>query len=443
MMKRLICLMMCLVLMGAWAMAEEKLDKLPDALLFTQRQTKREYVDGKSYATRMYPQTYNGAVDAELAQLIDAMHARALPNLPRALGKKQEPNYLTTGANITRTGDRWLSFLTIARVDHDRRQTYVDFDARVYDMVAGQRITLSDLFAEDCEAWDVMGEAVREQLSAYFEGTAPDAAALDALCTRQALLDTPFTLTPACLRLHYRADALYPGREQLMHVQLFYNELRPMMTELGRRQTDNSMYKMVALTFDDGVSHYDTNAVYDRMREYGAAVTFFVVGMSIRENGDMLSANHDAGHQIGSHNYEHVNQGLTQDKLLRWKARFDAELNDAIGIRPRVMRAPGGTDIPYIKAGVGLPMMHWSVNPNDATGRTTQQVITMVSSSTHDGDIVLMHDNKQNTREYSAQIVKNLTDKGFLCVTVEELYAAHGKALLPDTIYYGGSDVLN
>ena len=436
MLKRILCLFLCLFMAMPCVLADtEKMDHLPDALLFTQRQTEREYRTATFYTQRMYPKTFQPAVDAEMAALIDEMYTRALPYAPEAPVRFQDPSYLTVGASITRSGTKWLSFLTTARIDHDRTQTYVDFDARVYDMETGRQVTLGDLFAPDSAAWDVLGDAVRTQLNDYFLGVEGDEEKLEALCTKEALAKTPFTLTPVSLRLHYRADALYPEREQLMHVRLFSRDLTEMMTEEAREQTDNSRYKMIALTFDDGVSHYDTAALADQMRLTGANVTFFVVGRTIRDNRDLLSANHDAGNLIASHNYQHVYDGLTEENIHRWKAQFDTELNEAIGIRPIMMRAPGGIEKTYARAGVDMPVIHWSVNPGDAGSDQVDRIIRYVSYNSHDGDIVLMHDLNNHSREYGPRIVENLTERGFLCVTVEELFAAEGKEMLPDTVY--------
>lgn len=443
-MKKAMCLLLLVLtaLSAASAETTEKVQELPPLLLFTQRQTAREFVNKTYFTQRMYPETANAGVNAEMEALIDEMYTRALPFSPETHKNQTDPSYLTVGANITRTGQKWLSFLTTARIDHQRRQTYVDFDARVYDMESGKRLTLGDIFAQDSPAWALLADEVRAQLNAYFLGTEPDAAALETLCSREGLEKAAFTLTPAALRLHYRADALYPGREQLMQVKIFYNVLRGMMTPEAREQTDNSMYKMVALTFDDGVAHYSTAAVADGMRAEGAAVTFFVVGYTISGNQDMLAANHDAGHLIASHNYEHTTENLTPANIKKWKEKYDAALNEAIGVRPSMVRAPGGKDVPFANAKAGLPVIHWSLSPSDAGNDNVSQIIYCVSNSTHDGDVVLMHDLNPRSREYAPEIVRRLTAKGFLCVPVDELYAAHGIMLEPDQVYLGRDDVV-
>ena len=303
-MKRLIalCLAFLTLLCACPAWAERA--AIPDVLRFTQKQMDREYVRDSQYILRTYPQTANEEVNGELRALIDAMTEKGRPCLPK--GKIEILSCLDVGTTIFRTGSRWMSFLTIALISHEREQTYVDFDARVYDMVSGCRLALTDLFDPDSEAWTLLAQAVREQLTDYFMTEAPDSAALEALCTREALESAAFTLTPAKLELHYRADALYPGKNTLMHVKLYYSALRPLMNAVGQEITDNSQYKMIALTYDDGGAKAATRDLLLTLRQYGANATFFIVGTMMGANHYVMCRQHDAGFAMESHNYEHT-----------------------------------------------------------------------------------------------------------------------------------------
>ena len=256
-MKRFIALCAAALLLAGASHANAERAAIPDVLRFTQETMAREYMRDKQYILRTYPQTANEHVNADLRALIDDMTEKARPNLPQ--GKVDPISYLDVGATVFRTGSQWISFLTIAHIAYNKEQTYVNFDARVYDMVSGSRLALTDLFAPDSAAWDLLAQEVRTQLTDYFLTGSPDAAALEALCTREALESAAFTLTPAKLELHYRADTLYPGKNTLMHVKLYYSTLRPLMTEQGQAITDNSQYKMIALTYDDGGARGSTN----------------------------------------------------------------------------------------------------------------------------------------------------------------------------------------
>ena len=326
-MNRIFALLLALCLLLAPLSGGAEASPIPDVLRFTQSSAPQEYVRDQLSIQRMYPKTANESVNAEMKSLVDGMAEKARPFLPK--GKiSLMPAYLDVGATVFRTGSQWMSFLTIARIAYEREQTYVDFDARVYDMVTGDQVTLNDLFSPDSEAWALMENAVRQQLSDYFITETADPQALDALCTREALENTPFTLTPAKLELHFRADALYSGKNTLMHVKLYYSALRPLMTALGQRITDNSGYKMIALTYDDGGARGASNNVIQQLRRFGANATFFIVGTMMNSNHDVMCRQQDAGYALASHNYEHVYEGITEDSVRVWSAKFNKQMDE-------------------------------------------------------------------------------------------------------------------
>jgi hypothetical protein len=80
-----------------------------------------------------------------------------------------------------------MSFLTVGRIVSAKKQRYVDFDARVYDMKTGAQLKMTDLFAANSKAWNILAREVRRQLNAYFQGTQADAKRLNALCARANL----------------------------------------------------------------------------------------------------------------------------------------------------------------------------------------------------------------------------------------------------------------
>lgn len=432
--KALIALMLCLMFVCPAAQAE-RVDCLPALLALTQNASEREYLRNDVYVQRTYPTTANETVNAEMRVLIDEMAERGESAMPSGPVKLM-PAYLDVGATVFRTGEKWMSFLTIARIAYEREQTYVDFDARVYDMETGSRVTLAQLFPADSPAWELIGQEVRNQLTDYFLGTAPDEEALDALCSREALESVPFTLSVAKMTLHFRADALYPGANTLMHVKLYYPQIRSYMTQEAQANTDNSRYKLIALTYDDGGARGASNNVIEQLRLYGANATFFIVGSTIRTNHDVLCREHDAGYAVESHNYEHVYENLTPENIRAWRERFDRELNAVTGTRATYMRAPGGKYKRFIDGKAGLPLIQWSVLSGDSGSDKVNSVAGTVLKHAEDGAVVLMHDLNAHAYEYTALILPELAQRGYLCVTVDELFAHYGVPLLADTLYY-------
>ena len=431
----LFTLVLLMLLSASMALGEtEFYTEMPEPLRFTQK-TEKEPVAEDVYILRTYPDTANDTVDAQMRGLIDAMAEDNRAALP--LEKGSIPSYLDVGAVISRTGESVLSFLTLAEVSKDMRQLSVDFQTRVYDIADGRLLTLSDFFAEDSAAWNLLAQAVHTQLTAAFPGYEPDASALNTLCTTDSLKSAAFTLGAGRLTLTYRADALYPGRNTLLHVHLYYPQIRELMTEYGKRQTDNSRFRMLALTYDDGPARGATRSVLNALRQHGAQATFFIVGRTIARNHDMLARQQDSGHSIQSHSYTHTYpKDLKPGEAFKEDERLRAELSEAIGIVPTLMRAPGGTDAYYVRKQIGYPMLNWSAPSGDSGNDNVRGIITALQNRAADGAVVLMHDSRPQCYKYTEAFLEYLCRNGYLCVTVEELFSDAGVALEPNTVYF-------
>ena len=446
-MKKLLAAILAVLLMFSCAAAEKQ--PLPELFKFTQETQPRENVRKDVYIQRTYPVTANEQVNAAMRRVIDQVVERGRQHLPTGAVKKDK-SYLRAGAGVSRTGQSWMSFLSTGAVKHEYEQIHVELDARVYDLATGGQVTMSDLFAPESAGWDVMAEAVRTQLSAYFPQQDCDGAALDALCSREALEAVPFTLTAGSLRLHYPADALYPGRTTLMHVRILYSDIRPHMTAEAQRQTDNSCYKLAALTFDDGPAHLYSINVVDTLRAYGADATFFLVGKMMKQGHYVMAYEHDAGFPLAYHSYDHITEGKGIAARIpeEWQ-QFCDEMVEVTGTIPTMMRAPGGYADPFIRAEIGLPLIHWTTSSGDGNGNREynesahRMIAGNVGVGAQDGAVILMHDLRPTCYQYLAMSLEKLEERGFLCVTVEELFDSCGIRLQPNTVYSGAGEYLN
>lgn len=443
-MKRLIAVIMGMMLLFSAAAAEK--EPIPEIFAFTQEVRPRETERGDLYIQRMYPVTQNQQVNDEMRRAVDEMVEKNREYLPAGKAAKDK-SYMRVGTSVSRTGQSWMSFLTVAAIKHDYEQIYVDFDARVYDLATGERLTMEDLFGDDGMAWDELGNAVREQLQAYFPQLECDAAQLEELCKRENLRQTPFTLTGGSMRLHFRADALYPGRNTLMHVRILYSDIRPYMKEEAAGQTDNSCYKLVALTFDDGPAHLASINTVETLMKHGADATFFLVGNMMAKGHYVMAYEHDLGYPLAYHSYEHVTEGKGIDTRIpsEWK-KFRQEIAEITGSIPNMMRAPGGNEAPFIRMGIGIPLIHWSVSAGDGTDRRSYNaddrriIAGNVGIGAQDGAVILMHDLRPACYQYLDLALEKLEERGFLCVTVEELFDIYGVKLQPDTRYNGAEE---
>ena len=436
-MKRLGALLLALILMIPAAYAE-KLTALPSALRVTY-QVDEHFINGKkSFIYKESIHTALPAVDAEVNAIADRFEETQAQLLQPDSAKNAKRNSrLDIHIVTSRSGLKCMSFLVLARDSYYRKQRWSPFETRVYDMESGAPIHMTDLFPPDSEAWSLLETAVREGLTAYFPKETPDAAALDALCTREALENAAFMLGPVCLSLHYEARALYPDKPTLMRVSVPYSRLAGMMTAYGAELTDNSMYKMAALTFDDGPAYESTIKIINALRQSGAQGTFFLVGDRIDEYKDVVMRENDENHSLQSHHYKHTNADKsTVERVQSYTKKFYDVLTDAVGTAPLMLRAPYGNFNMFRKAKVNLPFIEWDVDTKDWTGKSKNGVLAIVKELTRDGSIILMHDIKEKTPESAKAVIQWLQDNGYMCVTVEDLFYHNGQPLTPNKIFF-------
>ena len=258
-----------------------------------------------------------------------------------------------------------------------------------------------------------------------------------ALCTREALEGAAFTLGGYELTLHYEAAAVYPGQTGLMHVRFFYDELRPHMTAVGLKHTDNTRWKMVAFTCDDGPSYGPTQNVLTNLRHGGARATFFTVGKKVAGNPDLVKRAFDQNHTIASHSYNHYSgYSMSASAMRQELADHNALLQRITGEPAGLFRAPGGTYPPWVEADVHLPILQWSLDTYDYTGKTAKKIFYSLRNNVADGDVILCHDSGEQLHKAVPLMTDYLKAHGYLMVTVEELARANGILMEPNEIYF-------
>ena len=392
----------------------------------------------KSQIKLWHAETAHPAVTEEINGIAEAWAEELGPELPKAGNNGKKNSRLDVEIRYSRTGLHWMSFVVQARTTYHQKLTAQRFTTRTYDMENGTRLYLTDIFEDDDDIWDTLSARVRQALTDYWPDEEPNAEKLDRLCAREALEQADFTLHGMSLVLHYPANELYPDYHTLMEVTLFYPEIRDMMTEEAKMQTDNlSYYQTCALTFDDGPKAKNTPKVLDALMETGARGTFFVIGNLIKDNRYLVQQEHDEGHAIGSHNWHHGNVLKSSGHALRiMPQKVNQAMIKSIGIPVRYDRVPGGRYPRMIEVKVGWAYIQWSLDTYDWRGRKTSEVLNTVKKKIHDGDIILCHDIKDNTPESTRQIVRYLEEEGYMLLTIDELFAKDGVELEKYKVYF-------
>ena len=392
----------------------------------------------KSQIKLWHAETAHPAVTEEINGIAEAWAEELGPELPKAGNNGKKNSRLDVEIRYSRTGLHWMSFLVQARITYHQKLQAQKFTTRTYNMETGAPVRLTDLFEDTDNTWKTLGDRVRQSLTDYWPEEEPDPDALESLCSREALAGADFTLHGMSLVLHYPAETLYKDHCTLMDVTFFYPEIRDLMTEEGRDETNNeAYYNTCALTFDDGPSAKNTPGVLDALMETGARGTFFVIGNRIKENRWLVQREHDNGHAVASHNWHHGNVTKSSGSALRaMPKKVNAAMIKSIGIPVRYDRVPGGRYPRMIEVKVGWAYIQWSLDTYDWRGLSTSAVMNKVRKKLHDGDIILCHDIKDHTPESTRQIIRYLEEEGYMPLTIDELFAKDGVTLQPNKVYY-------
>ena len=191
----------------------------------------------------------------------------------------------------------------------------------------------------------------------------------------------------------------------------------------------DSNKKKIALTFDDGPSKANTEAILSVLREYGIQATFFVIGENAEKDPDRIRRIYDEGHEIGNHTYSHAYISKVSGQTLLEEIQKTEEILEKItGEKPRVFRPPGGfyndASLSLVDS-LGYRCVLWSVDTEDWRMPKSDTVVSLVVENATSGDIILFHDLEDKrlpTAEALKKILPSLVESGYEFVTVSELF---------------------
>ena len=199
--------------------------------------------------------------------------------------------------------------------------------------------------------------------------------------------------------------------------------------------------KYIAFTFDDGptsdtVEGAPIKTYVDTLSNYGGSGTLFVIGAKINSNGlGQLNYAHEKGFEIGNHTMNHTNfvtTGADEEKI---KSEITGVNNLLSGYTARWLR-PGelavNKTVYKVAKELYMPIIGSSDTAKDWIDTSTSATIKNdVIDGAYDGQIVLIHADKQKSADCFGEIASTLYKKGYRFVTVSELLATKGSGIIP------------
>ena len=197
--------------------------------------------------------------------------------------------------------------------------------------------------------------------------------------------------------------------------------------------------KFVAITFDDGPSGHFTAELLEGLRERKVKATFFLCGYRVDLYPSLTKKIAAEGHEIGTHSDAHkFFSDMTATELCEDLTASMEKLERCTGQRPTLLRPPGGI---YDREALqqttcaDLPIILWSVDPDDWCCDQSELVTQRVLSQVGAGDIILLHDMYDSSITAALEIIDRMQEQGYVFVTVSELAAIYETELVGGKVY--------
>ena len=195
----------------------------------------------------------------------------------------------------------------------------------------------------------------------------------------------------------------------------------------------------VALTFDDGPSGNNTEALMEMLEAQEVKATFFLCGYRMETYPELVKELHRAGHELGVHGYSHTCFDiLCREELKKEVQGTSAQIREFGGVEPVLLRPPCGAWNEAVREearAAGMTMILWSADSLDWQRGDVEAMAARVCSQAKNGDIILMHDMYPDSIRAAELIIERLRAQGFVFVTVSELARLAQCTLEPGDVF--------
>ena len=193
---------------------------------------------------------------------------------------------------------------------------------------------------------------------------------------------------------------------------------------------DNVVY----LTFDDGPSEENTNAVLDVLKNRNIKATFFVVGENVLKHPETAQRIVAEGHTIGIHCYRHDYEALYEsvDSYLKDFDKAYRAVLEVTGEKARLYRFPGGSinshnrevysDIIAAMDARGFIYFDWNASLDDALRKSSPEELLDNAKKTMMGRrkvVLLGHDIVHSTSLCLDQLISQFQEYSMEPLTPE------------------------
>ena len=183
---------------------------------------------------------------------------------------------------------------------------------------------------------------------------------------------------------------------------------------------DCAVAACVALTFDDGPNADSTPIILDALKKERVKATFFVIGLKVVANSELMHRMQKEGNEIGNHTWAHPNLlKISRAQIEQQISQTQATITSLGLPAPKLFRPPYEAFTKPMLAYIHMPVILWNIDPKDWKEKDPKHVADAVVSQARSGGLIVMHD-KPTTAAAVENIIQDLKPR-FKLVTVSEL----------------------
>lgn len=183
--------------------------------------------------------------------------------------------------------------------------------------------------------------------------------------------------------------------------------------------------KKISISFDASWGSDKTESILKVLRDTNTQANFFLVGMWVDKNEDLVKKMDSQGIEIGTHSNLHPDMAKLSAKQQKLELTTSVEkLEKITGKKVNLFRAPFGSynnTLLETCEELNLKTIQWSVDTLDWKGLSGEEITKRVLKQTKSGSIILCHNNAMHILEALPVIIQNLKSRGYEFVTISNL----------------------
>lgn len=184
----------------------------------------------------------------------------------------------------------------------------------------------------------------------------------------------------------------------------------------------------ILLTFDEGYETGSTPKILDILKKHNIKAIFFVTYTFAYKNPDLIKRMIDEGHAVGNHTYSHktmyeVDIKTATDEVML----FHNFMKEKYSYTSKYFRFPKGEfseKTLNLVNELGYKTLFWSFAYEDWQSEKNidrQQVVSKIMTSSHPGEIMLLHTTNTVTCDILETVIENTIKQGYSFASPDDI----------------------